>query len=417
MICSVTNVFAGGVNVTTDGKIQVCTVHANGNEQDDVPNILKAFTTCGSDSTVVFPEDQTYWIGTKLNPILSNVEIEWRGLWQYSADMAYWRNNSYPIAFQNHHAGFIITGNNIRINGYGTGGINGNGNVWYNAEHNVTQPGRPMPFVFWNVSDVTVQDFYVKDPQLWSLNIMNGTNMHFNGIYNNATAVNAPYGENWVQNTDGFDTMDVNNIWLENFVYQGGDDCVAIKPRSYNVNIRNATCHGGNGIAIGSLGQYLEDSSVENVQVNDVTILPNNGGIGHGAYIKTWIGSLALQGTGPSTYESGGVPRGGGWGVVRNILFSNFHLTNATDATAITQSSGDNGTAYLPSKMQVSNVAFVNFTGTVTAQTKEDNEIECSTTHPCFNIAYEKVLSSPGKESSFLVENNTVSGSFFVPSN
>lgn len=52
--------------------------------------------------------------------------------------------------------------------------------------------------------------------------------------------------------------MDVDNVWLENFVYQGGDDCVAIKPRSYNVNIRNATCHGGNGMAIGSLGQYLE---------------------------------------------------------------------------------------------------------------------------------------------------------------
>jgi galacturan 1,4-alpha-galacturonidase len=61
-----------------------------------------------------------------------------------------------------------------------------------------------MPFVFWNVSDVTVQDFYVKDPQLWSLNIMNCTNMHLSGIYCNATAVKAPYGVNWVQNTDGF---------------------------------------------------------------------------------------------------------------------------------------------------------------------------------------------------------------------
>ena len=49
-----------------------------------------------------------------------------------------------------------------------------------------------------------------------------GTNMWFDDIYNNATAVNAPYGVNWVQNTDGFDTMDVNNIKLTNMVYQGG---------------------------------------------------------------------------------------------------------------------------------------------------------------------------------------------------
>ncbi len=50
---------------------------------------------------------------------------------------------------------------------------------------------------------------------------MNGTNMKFDDILVNNTAVNAPYGTNWVQNTDGFDTMDANNIILTNFVYQG----------------------------------------------------------------------------------------------------------------------------------------------------------------------------------------------------
>jgi galacturan 1,4-alpha-galacturonidase len=117
----------------------------------------------------------------------------------------------------------VITGERIHINGYGTGGIFGNGNAWYNDEKAVTQPGRPMPFVFWNVSDVFVEhcehmspvleiellltgSVYVKDPPLWSLNIMNGTNMAFDDIYCNATAVNAPYGTNWVQNTDGFNT-------------------------------------------------------------------------------------------------------------------------------------------------------------------------------------------------------------------
>ena len=34
-----------------------------------------------------------------------------------------------------------------------------------------------MPFVFWNVSEVTVDNFFVRQPPLWSLNIMNGTNM------------------------------------------------------------------------------------------------------------------------------------------------------------------------------------------------------------------------------------------------
>jgi galacturan 1,4-alpha-galacturonidase len=153
---------------------KTCTVTAIGNSQDDVPNILKAFSECGHGGTVVFPQSQNYWIGTRLNPVVADVDIQWRGLWTFSDNLTYWRNNSYPIAFQNHRAGFVLTGDGIRIDGYGTGGIYGNGNAWYNAEKNVTQPGRPMPFVFWNVSKVEVRNFFVKDPPLWSLNIMNG---------------------------------------------------------------------------------------------------------------------------------------------------------------------------------------------------------------------------------------------------
>ena len=66
--------------------------------------------------------------------------------------------------------------------------------------------------------------------------------------------------------------MNVQNVHLTNFVYQGGDDCTAIKPQSYNVYIKNAVCDGGNGMAIGSLGQYLTDATVENVLVDNVTV-------------------------------------------------------------------------------------------------------------------------------------------------
>jgi galacturan 1,4-alpha-galacturonidase len=73
------------------------------------------------------------------------------------------------------------------------------------------------------------------------------------------------------------DTMDVNNLTLTNFTYTGGDDCVAVKPRSYNIVMENITCKAGNGIAIGSLGQYLEDSSVENVTMRNLQVRPSPG--------------------------------------------------------------------------------------------------------------------------------------------
>ena len=108
----------------------VCTVLPAGNGTDDVPNIVQAFDECGQGGRVVFPEGNTYQIASKLNPVVNNVTIDWHGVWNYSTDLSYWRNNSYPIAFQNHHAGFILTGDGIHIDGYGTGGINGNGDVW-----------------------------------------------------------------------------------------------------------------------------------------------------------------------------------------------------------------------------------------------------------------------------------------------
>lgn len=38
------------------------------------------------------------------------------------------------------------------------------------------------------------------------------------------------------------DTMDTLNVNLTNFMYQGGDDCVAIKPRTYNFHGHNIVC-------------------------------------------------------------------------------------------------------------------------------------------------------------------------------
>jgi len=186
-------------------------------------------------------------------------------------------------------------------------------------------------------------------------------------------------------NRESPDTLDSNNIILSNFLYKGGDDCVAIKPRSYNVELLNITCHDGNNIAIGSVGQYLEDSSVYNIRADNVTAY----GTEFGAYIKTWVGKLLPQ---PS-YESAFQPRGAGWGNVRNILFSNFKLVGAQLATAITQDSGDNGTFPGTSLMTVSNVAFVNFTGYVNttgaANTSVVNDISCSGINPCYGITYD----------------------------
>ena len=181
--------------------------------------------------------------------------------------------------------------------------------------------------------------------------------------------------------------MDTRNVRLTNFVYQGGDDCVAIKPRSHEISVRNVTCVSGNGIAIGSLGQYLEDSSVTNVEIDQATIVKGGaqGNIGNAVYIKTWVGELVSGGD--RDYESDFLPRGGGWGDVRNMLFSNFIVHGAKNGGVITQNSGDNGTAAGTSNMLVSNVVFANFTGYLDNR-ETTASVSCSERQPCYNIAY-----------------------------
>jgi galacturan 1,4-alpha-galacturonidase len=63
----------------SNGK--VCTLKPLGCERDDTPQILQAFEDCNNGGTVVFPEGETFYIASRLNPVISDVTVEWRGLW------------------------------------------------------------------------------------------------------------------------------------------------------------------------------------------------------------------------------------------------------------------------------------------------------------------------------------------------
>lgn len=116
------------------------------------------------------------------------------------------------------------------------------------------------------------------------------------------------------------------------------------------------------------------------------------------AYIKTWIGVQLPQ----SSYESAGEPNGGGWGSVENIVFSNFDIQGANAGPGISQDSGDNGSYPGTSLMQISNIAFVNFTGYLNSAPSNDAvaKVSCSKVHPCYNIAFDNVDIHPAQNIS-----------------
>lgn len=63
----------------TSGK--TCTLTPLGSGRDDVPQILEAFEDCNNGGTVVFPENSTFYIAQKLNPVINDVKIDWKGTW------------------------------------------------------------------------------------------------------------------------------------------------------------------------------------------------------------------------------------------------------------------------------------------------------------------------------------------------
>lgn len=63
-----------------------CTVHpGKTNATDDVPAILEAFEKCGHGGDIHFPANETYHINSRLNPVVNDVSIEWRGEWVVSS--------------------------------------------------------------------------------------------------------------------------------------------------------------------------------------------------------------------------------------------------------------------------------------------------------------------------------------------
>ena len=114
-------------------------------------------------------------------------------------------------------------------------------------------------------------------------------------------------------------------------------------------------------------------------------VIRHNNDLHNSAYIKTWPGYLVPQ----TSYESAGLPRGAGWGTITNILFSNFNLQGPDGGPAITQDNGDNGSYPGTSKMLVSNVAFVNFTGYTSGHSQDVASVSCSSVQPCYGIEFE----------------------------
>lgn len=350
----------------------------SGQPVDDSPSIQQAFELCGINGSIIFTE-HLFNVDQVMNTTnLLNCNIELHGELRFSNNIPYWLSHSFNVGLQNQSTAWLIGGTNVSFTGHGSGWINGQGQYWYdeNRSH-ANQPGRPITLTFYNSTNLFVDNLNITQPQFWAIFVSYTRNATLNNIYVNATT-----NSRWsTTNTDGADTWNSHYITMTNWTVQNGDDCIAAKGNTTNLYVKNVTCYGGNGMTIGSVGQYPEMPDYNNNTIFENVRLINSD---DAAYIKTWQGVPVKR----STNGDGG---GGGSGYVRNVTFRNFHLENVKLPIQISQCiySEANAKDCETSKMAISNITWENFTGTSTYNIAAS--LHCAESHPCPDIYFKDV--------------------------
>ncbi|THW88403.1 pectin lyase-like protein [Aureobasidium pullulans] len=355
--------------------------------------ILKAVELCGNGGTITLPAPYTYTISSRLYMRLTRARLNVHGLLSFTPDLGYWIENSHRVEFQNMSTAWIMEGDDFIVDGGGwqQGGINGNGQAWYGrAAGQSNQYERPISLSIFNSTNVSINDFAFYQPQFWSVWAQDSRNITMTNIYINGINTDpAGNSSNYAINVDGIDTMRVDQMRLENWTFQGGDDCFAPKGNSTNMVLRNFTCIGG-GIAFGSVGQYPgHPDFIINISVSDIRVSQKfdakygGAAVAAGAYFKSWVG-----------VEMGNPPQGGGGGTgrVSNVTFHNLIVENTSQAVYINKcyfKVPAQGAYCETSTFEFQDFDFDNISGTV--RTPIGVNLNCSQAAPCRDLKLSEV--------------------------
>ncbi|KAJ3716650.1 pectin lyase-like protein [Lentinula raphanica] len=384
-----------------------CTVSPLGDGQDDTDQVLAAISQCGTNGTITFTEG-SFNITRKMIWELESATVHLFGYMNFVPDVEYWLNmsNTYQVVFiQSQSSWFVVTGSDFEIDAHNTGGIQGNGQTWWNFFSNRTREdgdGRPIALTLYNATRGIIRNFRIESQPFWCNCVAESEDVLYDGMLCNATNTNPEFaGTNLVPNTDGIDTYRSNNITLLNWDITCGDDCLACN--TTNLLVRNVTCNGGNGIAFGSLGQYFNLSdNVENVYMEDLkmvrlpsSVQPN---MGTGVYFKTWTGEV--NGTPPT----GG---GGGTGHVRNVTVQRMNVDQVDIPVHVYQTNGGSASE-TPSTLMFSGLHFDDWVGNATGSTIV--EFVCSPAVNCTDLTFESFdVTTPSNEAPRYICQNVTS--------
>ncbi|KAL3290716.1 glycoside hydrolase family 28 protein [Colletotrichum asianum] len=341
-------------------KSTQCVVPANGDGSDETPAILAAFDKCKTDGHIVF-ENVTYHIGQVMKTTdLNNVKIDIKGTLLWSKNTTYWLENSLPVGYQNQTTAWVLGGKHLDVSGFGYGTFDGNGQTWYDlvkGESNypslmlycLTEQKIPSSRVF-GLSKLKCGQSQSRGPNAFSFKIFTSTTQAPTGTQLVILTALTPCSRTTSTSVAGQLRMAMT----------------ALQPRpTTNILIEDVEFHDGQGVAIGSIGQYAgQFETIENVTVRNV--------LAHGSRyagrIKTWTGE-----------QLGYPPNGGGAGLG---CWDNVTIYDAEQAPIYVMQcityNGQQGNCS-SSLFDISNISFTNFRGTL--QGSRIAYLQCSWAH------------------------------------
>ncbi|KAJ2970711.1 hypothetical protein NUW58_g9615 [Xylaria curta] len=363
---------------------KIVRIRSSKHDTDDISDEFKAgLKKANHGGTLYLPENELFVIGKPLDlTFLNDVQVRWDGEVKFTNDTPYWQANAFRHPFQNSIMFWKWGGKNIKI--FGKGVLNGNGQRWWNefAGREVLDPDneylRPVLFYAENATNLEIEGIHEKDSPCWTNFVVASKGIKFSDLVITAESNNA---SSLPKNTDFLDSLNVEDVTIKRTWVNIGDDCFSPKPNTSNVHVDTMYCNGTHGQSIGSLGQYKgELSYVKDVVIENIWLLNGD----NGARVKVWAGKDV------------------GYGFVDNVTFRNFYQAH-NDYTAFIDSCYFNvpeaECAKYPSKMNISNIHFENFSGYSSGENGlAVARIRCSTNPDavCDNITFKNFnITSP----------------------
>ncbi|KAF2433893.1 putative exopolygalacturonase C [Tothia fuscella] len=379
-------------------RVEVCNIPSiyasSDGEADDSPAIASAFSRCAKDATIVFSEGVNYNVFRPISAKLDNVAIHVKGNIHLPQNVTLVQS---LVKSKKGSTWFQFSGPQIDYIGIADvnqGWINSYGQPWYDANAAVKGtglPNRPHLMSF-TTTDGSVQYFKSKKPIGWNVSLK-GNNITVSNPVIDAVSNSSSFPFN----TDAFGVSG-SNIRIFNMSVFNGDDAVAIGPGAHNVFVQGGTIgYQTHGLSIGSLkGSPNSPVNVTNIHFDNITVKDSI----YAARFKSWVG---------------------GYGLAKNITWSNIRVENVSMPIFVTQTYYNQATSIAQldgnSSVQMEDFTWTNFTGTINSLNPGDGScvsepcwyntgladlkhteaviIECSSERSCKNFALKGIDMRP----------------------